>query len=474
MEQEKKLILDVHESPKRIRDWFALSIQHILAMFVACITVPLIVFAGYTDAAGNPLAQVMIAPALLSAGVGTIFYLIVTKMKSPVFLASSFAYIAPITSALAIGAQGTTPNLWSLPIGMLFVGAVYVLMAVLIKVFGIKWLLKLLPPIVVGPVIIVIGLSLAGSAVSNLTGASANDYNLLKIFCGLWAMFATAFCAHYAKSRLSLIPFLVGSLSGYAMAVLFTEFGYHLAGNPYFKIIDFNPFIENFTNLSIRSFLDYPNFLFLTQNSVPFDGSMIGTVALLFIPVSLVTICEHIGDHENLSGILERDLLTDPGLSRTLIGDGVATAISGVLSGVANTTYGENVAVVGITKIASTKVILTAAIGTIFIAFFKPIMVFIITFPACITGGISLLLYGFIASSGVKSLIRAKVDFSSTKNIFVASVILVTGIGGLALRFGNPDAPIITVTSVAVSMILGIIINLSLREKKNQVEQVTL
>ena len=474
MEQEKKLILDVNESPKRIRDWIALSIQHILAMFVACITVPLIVFAGYTDAAGHPLAQMMIAPALLSAGVGTIFYLIVTKMKSPVFLASSFAYIAPITSALAIGAQGTTPNLWSLPIGMLFVGAIYVLMALLIKIFGVKWLMKLLPPIVVGPVIIVIGLSLAGSAVSNLTGASANDYNLAKIFCGLYAMFATAACAHYARSRLSLIPFLVGSLSGYVMALLFTEFGYHLGGNEYFKIIDFSPFIENFKEISFRSFFDYPNFLFLTQNSVPFDGSMIGTVALLFIPVSLVTICEHIGDHENLSGILDRDLLTDPGLSRTLVGDGVATAISGVLSGVANTTYGENVAVVGITKIASTKVILTAAIGTIFIAFFKPVMAFIITFPACITGGISLLLYGFIASSGVKSLIRAKVDFNNTKNIFVASVILVTGIGGLALRFGNPDAPIITVTSVAVSMIIGIIINLALREKKNKVEQVTL
>lgn len=474
MEQEKKLILDVNESPKRIRDWIALSIQHILAMFVACITVPLIVFAGYTDAAGNPLAQLMIGPTLLSAGVGTIFYLIVTKMKSPVFLASSFAYIAPISSALAIGAQGTTPNLWSLPIGMLFVGAVYVLMALLIKIFGVKWLMKLLPPIVVGPVIIVIGLSLAGSAVSNLTGASANDYNLVKIFCGLYAMFATAACAHYSRSRLSLVPFLVGSLSGYLMAVLFTEFGYHLAGNEYFKVIDFTPFIENFKEISFRSFFDYPHFLFLTKNSVPFDGSMIGTVALLFIPVSLVTICEHIGDHENLSGILDRDLLTDPGLSRTLVGDGVATAISGILSGVANTTYGENVAVVGITRIASTKVILTAAIGTIFIAFFKPVMAFIITFPACITGGISLLLYGFIASSGVKTLIRAKVDFSNTKNIFVASVILVTGIGGLALRFGNPDAPIITVTSVAVSMIIGVIINLSLREKKNKVEQVTL
>ena len=468
MEKEKKLILDVNESPKRIRDWIALSVQHILAMFVACITVPIIVFNGYTDAAGNPLTQIMIAPALVSAGVGTIFYLIVTRMKSPVFLASSFAYIAPISSALAIGAVGTTPNLWSLPIGMAFVGAVYLIMAICIKIFGVKWLLKLLPPIVVGPVIIVIGLSLAGSAVANLTGDSGGHYNLLEILCGLYAMIATACCAYYARSRLSLIPFIVGALSGYLLAAAFTGFGYYLGGNEYFRIIDFSPFIDNFKNISFQSFFDYPKFLFLTDNSVPFDGSMIGTVALLFIPVSLVTICEHIGDHENLSGILERDLLTDPGLSRTLVGDGVATAISGVLSGVANTTYGENVAVVGLTKVASTKVILTAAIGAVVISFFKPIVCFIMTFPTCITGGISLLLYGFIASSGVKVLNRAKIDFNKTKNIFVTSVILVTGIGGLAFKFGDPNNPVITVTSVAVAMILGIAMNLILKDKAKE------
>ncbi len=473
MAQEKKLILDVHESPKRIRDWFALSIQHILAMFVACITVPLIVYSGYVDAAGNPLAQTMIAPTLVSAGVGTIFYLIVTKMKSPVFLASSFAYIAPISSALALGAQGTTPNLWALPIGMAFVGVVYVAVALCIKVFGVKWLLKLLPPIVVGPVIIVIGLSLAGSAVNNLTGMNANNYNLIDILCGLFAMFATAACAHYSRTRLSLIPFVVGAISGYLLALAFTGFGYYLGGNEYFRVIDFSPLVNNFKNVTFQSFIDYPNFLFLTQNSVAVDGSMIGTIALLFIPVSLVTICEHIGDHENLSGILERDLLTDPGLSRTLIGDGVATALSGVMSGVANTTYGENVAVVGLTKIASTKVILTAAIGAILIAFLKPIMCFVMTFPTCITGGISLILYGFIASSGVRALMRAKVDFGESKNIFVASVILVTGIGGLALKFGNPNNPVITVTSVAVSMILGILMNLALKDKKKPVVEKT-
>ena len=473
MAQAKKLILDVNESPKRIRDWFALSIQHILAMFVACITVPLLVFGQYTTGSGENLASAMIAPALVSAGIGTIFYLFVTKMKSPVFLASSFAYIAPISAALAIGANGTTPNLWALPIGMTMVGLVYVIVAIFIKIFGVKWLLRLLPPIVVGPVIIVIGLSLAASAVNNLAGTAAGPegYNLISILCGLTAMIATALCAHYGRSRLSLIPFIVGALAGYLVAVAFTVFGWYIGGNEYFRVIDFTPLVDNFTNLSFRSFFDFPQFLVVTQNSVPFDWSTIGMVALLFVPVSLVTICEHIGDHENLSSILERDLLTDPGLSRTLVGDGIATTISGFLSGIANTTYGENVAVVGVTRVASTKVILTAAIGSILIAFVKPIVCFIMTFPTCITGGISLILYGFIAASGVKTLMAAKTDFNNTKNIFVASAILVTGIGGLSLMFGNPLDPSITVTSVAISMLIGVFMNLILKDKKKQSEE---
>ncbi|MCR5490580.1 MAG: hypothetical protein K6F32_00420 [Bacilli bacterium] len=468
MEQEKKLVLDVHESPKRIRDWVILSVQHILAMFVACITVPLIVYSGYLNAAGESLAQTMIPPVLVSAGVGTIFYLIVTKMKSPVFLASSFAYIAPISGALAIGAVGTTPNLWALPIGMGMVGIIYVVIALLIRAFGVNWLMKLLPPIVIGPVIMVIGLSLAASAINNLTNVNggAENYNLIHILCGLVALVVTALCAHYGKKTVALIPFVLGMCAGYLTALAFTLFGYYLGENDYFHVIDFSPLVNNFSEVTFRSFIDYPDFLFLTQKTVPLKGEMIGTIALLFIPVSLVTICEHIGDHENLSGILDRNLLEDPGLSRTLIGDGVATALSGVMSGVANTTYGENVAVVGVTKIASTKVVLTAAIGAILLAFIKPLMCLVMTIPACVTGGVSLILYGFIASSGVKTLMRAKVDFGQTKNIFVASVILVSGIGGLALKFGDPTNPLITVTSVAVSMILGILMNLILKDKK--------
>lgn len=504
--RKKKLLLDVDENPKKISEWIILAIQHVLAMFVACITVPLLVFAGpltvpegfanagarvsYVNLYGVSLAQTMIAPTLVAAGIGTIIYLLLTKMKSPVLLASSFAYIAPMASALTLGAfpvmagengemvaatagsvvQGYFGNLWALPIGMALVGLVYVIVAVVIRYCGVNWLNKLLPTIVIGPVIMVIGLSLSASAINNLVHASGSgsSYNLIAILSGLIGMFVTALCAHYGKKTLSLIPFVMGMLAGYAAAALFTGIGYYACGNEYFHIVDFSPLVRNFENVSIRSFLDYPSFLFLPENfkaSVPMTWGQLGSIALLFIPVSFVTICEHIGDHKNLSGIIDRDLLRDPGLSRTLAGDGLATAASGLLCGAANTTYGENVAVVGVTKIASVRVIFLACLFSILLGFLSPLMALVQTIPACVTGGVSLLLYGFIAASGVKMLISEQIDMSITKNIFVASSILVAGIGGLVISFVIGDTTV-TVTSIAVSMILGILVNVSLREKK--------
>jgi uracil permease len=489
MESEKKLILDVNESPKEIGQWIILAIQHVLAMFVACITVPFLVFNGYSVLIGDTvysLAALMIAPTLLAAGIGTLFYLFVTKGKSPMFLASSFAYIAAMSAAVKVGAltddKGvlqaveyaagettvniTQVNLWILPVGMLMVGIIYCVVAALIKAFGTDWLNKLLPPIVIGPVIMVIGLGLAGSAVNNLIGANSGlEYNWCAIISGLVAMAVTAICAHYGKKTVSLIPFVLGMCAGYVAAALFTAIGY-AAKVDYLKIVDFSPVVNNWSNVSVKSFIAVPDFLFLaTKNPVAVQPEHLGTIALLFIPVSLVTICEHIGDHKNLSGIIGRDLLEEPGLSRTLMGDGIATAASGILCGAANTTYGENVAVVGVTKIASVKVIILACIMTILLAFLSPIMTIVQTIPACVTGGVSLVLYGFIASSGVKMLINEKVDFGNTKNIFVASAILVAGIGGLAISFAAGNTTI-TVTSTAVAMILGIIMNLILKDKK--------
>lgn len=440
------LVLDVEQNPKKVVHWILFAVQHILAMFVACITVPLLT--------GLPIDATIVA-----AGIGTLFYIFTTKKKSPVFLSSSFAYISPMISALALG-NAVEKNFLAVIIGMAIVGLVYVIIALVIRAVGTDWLDKLLPPIVIGPVIMVIGLGLAGSAINNLanTAVSPDNYNIIFIVCGLVAMLVTALSAIYGKNTIKLIPFVMGILAGYGVAAIFTIIG-NVADIQLLKVIDFTPVIENFKEIKFTSFLDVPDFIFLKDFSA-FDISQLPEIILLFAPVSLVTVCEHIGDHKNLSNIIGRDLLKEPGLTRTLIGDGVATAISGAVCGAANTTYGENVAVIGVSKIASVGVIILAAIITIFLGFVRPLMCVVETIPACITGGVSLILYGFIASSGVKMLINNKIDFGKTKNIFVASVILVAGIGGLNITVGS-----ITITSTAVAMILGILLNVILKDK---------
>ena len=465
----QKLILDVHENPKKISNWILFALQHVLAVLVATITVPLLV-------PGMPIAATMV-----SAGIGTLFYIFVTKGKSPVFLSSSFAYIAPMISAIGLSLIGeaTGFNYFALMLGMLMVGIIYVIVALVIKKFGTGWLNKVLPQIVAGPVIMVIGLSLAGSAINNLTNVNggAANYNLIHISCGLIALIVTALAAHFGrKNMIGLIPFILGMGSGYISAVLFTVFGSIIGGNSYFAVVDFSPLVNIFTNFDFNSIFNYsmfvPNseesFIFLRWEQIAkFDWAQIGQVALLFIPVSFVTICEHTGDHKNLGNIIGKDLLGDePGMTRTLIGDGVATAISGALCGAANTTYGESVAVVGTTKIASVNVLKLAAIMMIVFGLFTPFTALLQTIPACVTGGVSVVLYGFIASSGVKMIINEKVDFNETRNIFIASAILVAGIGGLTLKFGNPVSPVIQITSTAVAMILGIILNFVLRPSK--------
>ena len=443
------LVLDVHESPKKTSEWVMLSLQHILAMFVACITVPLIV--------GTSIPATIIA-----AGVGTLIYILFTKKKSPVVLSSSFAYIASMNIAFNLGGG---QNYLALAIGMAIVGLIYVVVALVIKKVGTGWLFKLLPTIVVGPVIMVIGLGLAGSAVSNLT-SSNGSYNLIAILCGTVAMIATALTAHYGKKMLSLIPFVIGMASGYALALIFTGIG-HIANWDYAKIINFAPIVDNFTNFSVTSIIGYDCFAFLEFGNGAFDVAQLPTIILAFAPVAFVTICEHVGDHLNLSGIIGKDLLKDPGLSNTLLGDGVATAASGFICGCANTTYGENVAVVGVTKVASVSVIIVASIATIALGLFTPLMVIVQTIPACVTGGVSLVLYGFIASSGVKMLINEKIDLTKTRNIFIAAVILVAGIGGFSLQIPAGEQTI-TISATAVAMILGILLNIILKDNNEK------
>ena len=452
-EVKNDLVLDVHEVPAKKSQWALLSLQHILAMFVACITVPLIV-------------GTSIPATIISAGVGTLIYILLTQKKSPVVLSSSFAYISSMSTAFALGGGN---NYLALAIGMVLVGLIYVIVALVIKKVGTGWLFKLLPTIVVGPVIMVIGLGLAGSAINNLNNTAAGTYNLVHIFCGLVALFVTAITAHYGKKTLSLIPFVIGMLAGYGVALIWTGIGY-AASWDYAKVINFAPIVDNFTDVKVSSFIGYDCFAFLTWGNGAFEWGQLITIVLAFAPVSLVTICEHIGDHLNLGGVIHKDLLKDPGLDRTLMGDGIATAVSGVLCGCANTTYGENVAVVGVTKVASVRVIITACFATILLGLFTPLMVVVQTIPACVTGGVSLVLYGFIASSGVKMLINEKVDFNKARNIFIAAAILVAGIGGLSIQF-KIAGQAVTVTSTAVAMILGIVLNLVLKEKKEDVAQ---
>lgn len=470
----KNLILDVEQNPTKTSHWILFALQHVLAVLVATITVPLLV-------PGMPLAATMV-----SAGIGTLFYLWVTKSKSPVFLSSSFAYIAPMTSAtgVALISNAASPfdkgvNYMALILGMFMVGIVYLIVALVIKKFGTNWLNKVLPPVVAGPVIMVIGLSLAGSAINNLTNTAVSElnYNLVHILCGLIALVVTAFAAHYGEGKMmGLIPFVLGMGAGYVSAVLFTLIGYNACGNAYFQVVDFSHLVNIFEKFDFSSIFNYkmfvPNdsesFVFLRFEEISrFDWASIGQIALLFVPVSFVTICEHTGDHQNLGNIIGRDLLTEePGMTRTLIGDGIGTAISGALCGAANTTYGESVAVVGTTKIASVNVIRLAAIMMIAFGLFTPFTALLKTIPACVTGGVSVVLYGFIASSGVKMLMAKKVDLNNTRNIFIASAILVSGIGGFELIFGDVLNPTIKITSVAIAMILGIVLNFVLKDKK--------
>ncbi|MBQ8291029.1 MAG: hypothetical protein IJX88_00775 [Clostridia bacterium] len=448
------LVLDVHEVPAKKSQWALLSIQHILAMFVACITVPLII-------------GTSIPATIISAGIGTLIYIAFTNKKSPVVLSSSFAYLSSMGVAFALDANPNDANVGNylaLAIGMVLVGLIYVIVALVIKKAGTGWLFKLLPTIVVGPVIMVIGLGLAGSAVGNLTVNAAGNYSLIAILCGLVALVVTALTAHYGNKTLSLIPFVIGMAAGYGVALIFTGIG-HLANWEEAIIISFDPIVNNFKDISVASFIGYDCFAFLNFNNGTFAWGQMLTIVLAFAPVSLVTICEHIGDHLNLGNVIHKDLLKDPGLSNTLMGDGVATAVSGVLCGCANTTYGENVAVVGVTKVASVPVIITACIATIALGLFTPLMVVVQTIPKCVTGGVSLVLYGFIASSGVKMLINEKIDFGVNRNIFIAAAILVAGIGGLSINF-NIAGQGVTITSTAVAMILGIVLNLILKDKK--------
>lgn len=459
-----KLIYNVEDKPK-FGKLIVFSLQQLLAIITATIVVPVIVNGALIDAGLEPVLNP--AAALVGAGFGTIVYLLFTKFRSPVFLGSSFAFISPLIGASAFGYFGVL-------IGAAFAMAVYVIIALLVKLAGTKWVNKLMPAAVIGPTVALIGLSLAGNAIGDLTKASGmpaatGGYNLVAILCGLFTFGVIVFCSVRGNKTSKLIPFIIGILAGYALAAFFSIFGYacHVE---YLKIVNFDALINNFSPVKFTSFLNYPDFTFLhagTNN--PITGQGVANIALLYIPVAFVVFAEHIADHKNISSIIERDLLVDPGLHRTLLGDGVGSFIGAIFGGCPNTTYGESIGCVAITKNASVVSILGAAVLAIIISFFSPVIAFIQTIPSCVMGGVCLSLYGFIAVSGLTML--QKVDLGDSKNLFVVSSILIAGIGGLSLKFGGTaDNPVITISSIATALILGIVVNALFKSKKNEEE----
>lgn len=444
------MIYGVNDRPKA-GQLVLFAIQQLLAIITATIVVPVIVN-GAAAAQGLDI-RLDPAAALFGAGVGTLVYLLFTKWKSPVFLGSSFAFLSSLTTAVTCG-------YWGIIMGTVIAGLVYVAIALVIMFVGSAWVNKLLPPVIIGPTVALIGLSLAGNAVGDVMKASAtgNPDNLIAILCGIVTFFVVVICSVKGTKTMRLVPFVIGIVAGYALASVFTGIG-HAAKADYLKIVDYSALVNNFSDVSFTSFLDYPKFTFL--HGWDLSGQEFLTVFIAYAPVAFVVLAEHIADHKNIGSIIEKDLITDPGLHRTLLGDGVGSLVGGFFGGCPNTTYGESVGCVAITRNASVITIMAAAILAIIVSFVSPVVAFINTIPSCVMGGVCLALYGFIAVSGLKML--QPVDLNENRNLFVVSAILIAGVGGLVLNFGK-----VHVTSVATALILGIVTNLILKPWKKE------
>ena len=439
-----QLIYGVKDKPK-FGQVIVFALQQLLAILAATIAVPAIIGHGMSQSA-----------ALFGAGVGTIVYLLFTKFRSPVFLGSSFAFLGSMGTAFA-GAVSAAAGYAGLVIGAAFAGLVYVVIAIIVKLCGVAWIDKVMPAVVIGPTVAIIGLSLAGNAVGDLSagaikvdGASvASPY--IAILCGLVTLAVTIACSVYGKKFLKMIPFIIGIVAGYAVAAVFTVIG-NVAGIDALMIINFSLFanmewVPEFTFIqAFRGFADI-------------DAAYIGTVAVAYVPVAFVVFAEHIADHKNLSTIIEHDLLKDPGLANTLLGDGVGSMAGAIFGGCPNTTYGESVGCVAISGNASVVTIIATAVLCLLAAFVAPFTTFLATIPPCVMGGVCIALYGFIAVSGLKMI--QTVDLGDNRNLFVVSVILIAGVGGLTVSFGP-----VTVTEVACALILGILTNIMVNKKK--------
>ena len=448
-----KLVYGVKDKPK-FSQLLIFAFQQVLAIMAATIAVPAIVGNGMTASA-----------ALFGAGVGTIVYQLFTKFRSPVFLGSSFAFIGSMLAAFAGAVGNGALGYLGLIIGAAFAGLVYVVLAIIVKIAGVKWIAKLMPPVVIGPTVALIGLSLAGAAVNDVFSYGAHDGNGFIMTTNIWVSFICAMVtlavvvlvSTYGKKMIKLIPFIIGILAGYVTGLILTLIGI-ATNNTALMIVDFAPFKALVADgVTLSTFLAIPKFSFLEaiKGVGSFNVSYLATVAVAYIPVAFVVFAEHIADHKNLSSIIESDLLEEPGLHRTLLGDGIGSFAGAIFGGCPNTTYGESVGCVAITGNASVVTITAAAIMTAIISFISPFVAFLDSIPGCVMGGVCITLYGFIAVSGLKMI--QKVDLEDNANLFTVSAILIPGIGGMAMSIGK-----VTLTAIACSLILGIIVNVIL------------
>ena len=436
------LVYNIKDKPK-FGQTLLFALQQLLAIMAATIAVPAIV--------GNGMSQ---TAALFGAGVGTLVYLLFTKFRSPVFLGSSFAFLGSMAAAFAGGVSMQLGYL-GLIIGACFAGLVYVAIAIAVKFAGVKWINKLMPAIIIGPTVAIIGLSLASNAVGDLMGGAVSASPYVCIICGLVTLFVTIICSVYGKKMLKMIPFVIGIVAGYIVAAIFTLIG-SATQNPDLIVINFSLF-QNIQWL--------PDFTFLTafKGFGELTGGYIATIAVAYIPVAFVVFAEHLADHKNLSSIIGTDLTENPGLHRTLLGDGIGSFAGAIFGGACNTTYGESIACVAISGNASVVTILCTAIMALVISFIGPFAAFLATIPSCVMGGVCMALYGFIAVSGLKMI--QKVDLNDNRNLFVVSVILIAGVGGLTVSFGK-----VNLTTVACALILGVLTNLILGGMKKKKE----
>ena len=431
-----KLVYDINQKPP-LKKNLVYAFQQLLAIMAATLLVPVL-----ADSTGLYLNQ---PAALFGAGMGTLFYIfIATRKKSPVFLGSSFAFISPLAGACAYGFLGIF-------VGSLFAGLVYVLIALIVKKTGTAWVTKLLPPVVIGPTVALIGLSLCGSAVNNLNNTAAGSYNLVAILVGLIAFFITVFASVKGTQSMKMVPFIIGILGAYLIALILTFIG-RASGCEALQLVK----LSAFDNVQL---FKVPRFTFLGMFGAYKDATnTIGSASdvlslfVLFAPVAFVTLAEHIADHENLSSIIGHDLITDPGLDRTLLGDGAGSIVGALFGGCPNTTYGESVGCIAITGNASVSTIAIAAVYCVLLSFFDPFVCFVNSIPTCIVGGVCIALYGFIAVSGLKMI--QPVDLNDHRNLFVVAAILVCGIGGLTLNFGS-----VQISAIATGLIVGILVN---------------